>query len=157
ASPANLGQVINDRLHGLSLPGLPAAGTRDDDWFKFVTPATDGRLDVTATPSAITGGNVTLRIWNDANGNGIPDAGEMLAESTSSGGAPVTVQAPASAGQTLFVQVFDPAAAPFSGLAYDLGLKNVDRFDKASPTGAANNTSATATDLGAVVDHPEAG
>jgi hypothetical protein len=46
----NFGPIVNVRRLDLSLPGLPDAGTRDEDWFKPTTPATDGRLDVTATP-----------------------------------------------------------------------------------------------------------
>ena len=52
-----------------------------------------GRLDATATPDPVTGGDVTLRIWRDGNANGIPEAGlgELLAEGTSVGGAPVQI------------------------------------------------------------------
>src|SRR5207245_2885811 len=76
----------------------------------------------------------------------------LLADSTSVGGAAVTVQAPANSMDALFVQVFDPSSNAFSGVAYNIDFTDVDQFDKASPTGAANNVSANASDLGSIVD-----
>src|SRR5207244_4187184 len=47
-----------------------------------------------------------------------------------------------------FVQVFDPQAGPLTGVEYGIDFTDVDVFELTAP----NNTPATATDLGRVVD-----
>ena len=158
AQPANRGPLVHDFQAGLSLPGLPDPGTRDEDWFKLATPAPDSRLDVKVVPLfAAFGGDVTVRIWRDADGDAIAETGELLSEATSIGGAAVTVQAAAVEGGELYVQIFDPLSGPLTGVVYDVDIANVDRFDKADAAGAANNVAATATNLGSVVHRVEAG
>src|SRR5687768_5623031 len=70
----------------------------------------------------------------------------------SSGGGTIGVSAAAGEMETLFVEVFDPNSGPLTGMVYAIDFGDVDRFDQANVAGTANNSAATATDLGRVVD-----